>query len=193
MTVRPDFPSNRLLAVGSLVISVLIYGFLLWLIYVFELSNYAGNGLLWLPHFNATCNAISATAVCAGIVFVYRRNVTGHAVAMISALVASGAFLVGYLVHHTVHGDTSFEGTGWIRGLYFFLLITHIILAGVALPLIVSTVSLAALRRFSTHRRVARWTYPIWIYVSVTGVAVWFFLRILPRAGSNTEMLSLLP
>jgi len=88
-------------------------------------------------------------------------------------------FLIGYLTHHSVSGDTRFSGEGFIRPVYFFILITHIVMAAVALPLILNTLSFAALRRWSAHRRFARWTYPIWIYVSVTGVLVWLFLRVL--------------
>lgn len=178
-TLATPFPSNRLLTLSNLLLSALIYGFLMWLIYAFELSRYSGEGLAWLPHFNAACNALSASAVVTGICFISRGRRRAHAIAMILALSASAAFLIGYLVHHAIHGDTRFGGTGWLRTAYFFILITHILLAGVALPLILNTVSLAALRRFQAHRRLARWTYPIWIYVSLTGVAVWFFLRIL--------------
>ncbi|MFP4283295.1 MAG: DUF420 domain-containing protein [Opitutales bacterium] len=174
--------SNRVLTVINLVLSGAILTFLLWLIYAFELEDGVGR-LSWLPHFNAACNAASATAVACGVVLIRRRRKRAHAVAMITATLASAAFLVGYLVHHTVQGDTRFLGTGFIRPVYFFILITHVVLAAVALPLILNTLSFAALRRFEVHRRIARWTYPVWLYVSITGVLVWFFLRVLYPAG----------
>ena len=94
---------------------------------------------------------------------------------MIVATLTSAAFLVGYLTHHSLHGDTAFTGTGAVRIVYFTILISHIVLSGVALPLILNTLSFAALKRFDAHRWIAKWTYPIWLYVSITGVLIWFF------------------
>lgn len=171
--------SNRTVVIGNLFLSAGLYGFLMWLIYAFELDSHHGDGLLWLPGFNAACNAVSASAVALGMVAIKRQRKTTHAVTMIFATAASALFLAGYLVHHTIHGDTRYLGQGLLRPLYFTILITHILMSAIALPLILNTLSFAALRRFQAHRRVGRWTYPIWLYVSVTGVAVWFFLRVL--------------
>ena len=170
--------SNRAIITLNLVLSVAIYAGLMWLIYAFELKERWGGGLPWLPHFNAACNATSATAVALGVWLIKCGRKQAHAAAMIFATLASAAFLVGYLSHHTLHGDTAFSGTGFIRTVYFTILISHIVLSGIALPLILNTLSFAALRRFDAHRRIARWTYPIWLYVSVTGVMIWFFLRV---------------
>mgnify|MGYP005852564037 CR=1 FL=1 len=170
--------SNRSIIILNIALSAGIYAGLMWLIYAFELKERWADGLPWLPHFNAACNATSATAVLIGLCFIRRGRKQVHAAAMIAATLASAAFLVGYLTHHTLHGDTPFNGTGAIRVVYFAILISHIILSGVALPLILNTLSFAALRRFAAHRRIARWTYPVWLYVSVTGVVIWFFLRI---------------
>lgn len=170
--------SNRVITVINLVLSTVIYAGLMWLIYAFELKERWADGLPWLPHFNAACNATSAMAVALGIWLIKSGRKQAHAAAMVFATLASAAFLVGYLAHHTLHGDTPFTGTGAIRTVYFAILISHIILSGVTLPLILNTLSFAALRRFEAHRRIARWTYPIWLYVSVTGVTIWFFLRI---------------
>lgn len=170
--------SNRAITILNLALSAVIYAGLMWLIYAFELKERWADGLPWLPHFNAACNATSATAVALGVWLIKSGKKQAHAVAMIFATLASAAFLVGYLTHHTLHGDTPFTSTGAIRTVYFAILISHIILSGVALPLILNTLSFAALRRFEAHRRIARWTYPVWLYVSVTGVIIWFFLRI---------------
>jgi putative membrane protein len=151
----------------------------MWLIYAFELKNRFSDGLHWLPHFNAGCNACSALALSAGIILIKTGRRKAHAAAMITATVASAAFLAGYLAHHTLHGDTTFIGQGGVRIVYFCILISHIILSGIALPLILNTLTFAALRRFDSHKRIARWTYPIWLYVSITGVLVWLFLRVL--------------
>ncbi len=170
--------SNRAITIVNLALSAVIYIGLMWLIYAFELEELWRDGLPWLPHFNAACNATSASAVALGIWFIRQGKKQAHAAAMIAATLASAAFLVGYLTHHTLHGDTPFIGTGAVRSVYFAILISHIILAGVALPLILNTLTFAALRRFEAHRRIARWTYPVWLYVSVTGVVIWFFLRV---------------
>lgn len=170
--------SNRAVTLLNIVLSVIIYTGLMWLIYAFELKTVWAEGLPWLPNFNAACNATSASAVVLGIWFIHQKKKQAHAISMIAATLASAAFLVGYLTHHTLHGDTPFSGSGIIRPIYFAILISHIILSGIALPLILNTLSFAALRRFDAHRRIARWTYPIWLYVSITGVTIWFFLRI---------------
>lgn len=170
--------SNRAITLFNIALSAVIYAGLMWLIYAFELEERWRDGLPWLPHFNAACNATSATAVALGLWFIRGGKKRAHATAMIAATSASAAFLMGYLAHHTLHGDTPFTGTGTLRMVYFAILISHIILAGVALPLILNTLSFAALRRFDAHRRIARWTYPVWLYVSVTGVVIWFFLRV---------------
>lgn len=171
--------SNRSVIVVNLLLSGALFAFLMWLIYAFQLDTTHGERLGWLPSFNAACNAISATAVSIGILCIRRARIRAHTIWMILGTAASALFLVGYLVHHSVSGDTRFQGQGVIRPVYFFILITHIVMAAVALPLILNTLSFAALRRWASHRRVARWTYPVWIYVSVTGVLVWVFLRVL--------------
>jgi putative membrane protein len=170
--------SNRIITLINLVLSAIIYAGLMWLIYAFELKERWSDGLPWLPHFNAACNATSATAVVFGLWFIRQGKKQAHAAAMIAATLASAAFLIGYLTHHTLHGDTPFNGAGTVRIVYFTILISHIILSAVALPLILNTLCFAALRRFDAHRRIARWTYPVWLYVSVTGVMIWFFLRV---------------
>jgi putative membrane protein len=102
---------------------------------------------------------------------------------MVGALVASALFLVCYLVYHYVHGDTKFTGVGAIRTVYFVILVSHILLSAVAFPLALSTVWFASRARFGTHRRIARVTFPLWLYVSVTGVLIFFLLRGSPPAA----------
>jgi len=158
-------------------LSGLAVALLLWLIYGFELDEKSWE-LAFLPAFNASCNALSASLVVAALIAVKRQRFRLHGGLMTGALLASALFLVGYLVHHALHGDTRFTGTGFIRPVYFALLISHVLLSIVALPLVLNTVYFAATRQWSLHRRLARWTYPIWLYVSVTGVLVFFFLRV---------------
>lgn len=178
--------SNRLLIAINVGLSALICLGLMWLIFLFDLKNVEPGALSWLPHFNAFCNATSATFLTIGIILIKKGNKRAHAFSMIAATIASGSFLVGYLVHHTVHGDTKTTLEGALRVIYFTILISHVLLSIVALPLVLNTLSFAALKRFDAHKAVARWTYPIWLYVSVTGVLVWFFLRILAPAMQGT-------
>lgn len=161
-------------------VSALILLFLFWLIYFKEPPKQAPSGIFAkLPGWNAFFNAMSASFVAAGIVFIKRQQKKAHATCMIAATCASAAFLVGYLIHHSLHGDTSFQGTGWIRPVYFFILISHILLAMATLPMVLTTLYFAVTKRFRAHRKIARYTYPIWLYVSITGVLVFVFLRLL--------------
>jgi len=129
-----------------------------------------------LPLLNACLNATSAALLSAGWVFIRRRRVTAHKTCMVSALVVSIAFLVSYVTYHALAGSRPFGGVGWIRAVYFPLLISHIVLAAVIVPLALTTVYRALRGDFARHRRIARFTLPIWLYVSVTGVLVYWML-----------------
>lgn len=129
-----------------------------------------------LPHVNALLNSVSAILLLTGYYFVRRRNVEAHRRCMLAALGNSGLFLVSYLVYHFSVGSVRFEGQGWIRLVYFAVLISHTVLATAIVPLVVVTVVRALRQRFDKHRAIARWTLPLWIYVSVTGVAVYWML-----------------
>jgi uncharacterized membrane protein YozB (DUF420 family) len=130
----------------------------------------------WLPEFNAAMNATSAALVSSGYVFIRRGRVAAHRACMIAALAASTLFLAGYLTHHARIGSMPFRGTGGVRAIYFSILLTHTILAVVILPLIALTVVRAARGEFDAHARIARVTLPLWLYVSVTGVFVYWML-----------------
>jgi len=129
-----------------------------------------------LPALNATLNATSGALLVIGWLMIKSGRVGAHKVFMGSAFAVSTLFLVSYLVYHAQVGSVPYTGTGSIRAVYFAILITHIILAAVTLPLALVTIVLALRGRFQTHRRVARWTLPIWLYVSVTGVVVYLML-----------------
>ena len=126
-----------------------------------------------LPTINATLNAISAILLTTGYVFTRRRKIHAHRNCMIASFVVSMLFLISYLTYHYKAGSTPFEGDGWIRPVYFIILISHIILAFLILPLAIRTLYLAWRKRFTTHRRIARWTFPIWLYVSITDVIIY--------------------
>ena len=129
-----------------------------------------------LPTVNATLNTISTVFLTIGFLMIRRRKIVAHRNCMIAAFVVSGLFLTSYLIYHYHAGSTPFEGSGWIRSIYFAVLIPHIILAATILPLALITLYLALRKRFAKHRRIARWTLPIWLYVSVTGIIVYWML-----------------
>lgn len=162
--------------VPILVLSALIAASLIWLIY-FKGKVEAPDWVNSLPAANATFNSLSALCLVCGYLNIRRKNRVTHMRFMLSATVFSALFLVSYVTYHFYHGDTHFPGLGWIRPVYFFILITHIGLSMVALPLILGTLWFSLRSQFGIHRKIARWTFPIWLYVSVTGVLVWGILR----------------
>jgi uncharacterized membrane protein YozB (DUF420 family) len=129
-----------------------------------------------LPALNAFLNGTAAIFLLAGYVCIRRRQKGWHRISMLGAFTASALFLVSYVVYHATAGSKLFPGTGWTRPAYFFLLITHVTLAAVILPMALVTLSHALHARFAAHRRIARWTLPLWLYVSVTGVVIYVVL-----------------
>ena len=129
-----------------------------------------------LPTVNATLNTISTVLLTIGFLMIRRQKIVAHRNCMIAAFVVSGLFLTSYLIYHYHAGSTPFEGSGWIRSVYFAVLIPHIILAATILPLALITLYLALRKQFTRHRRIARWTLPIWLYVSITGIIVYWML-----------------
>jgi uncharacterized membrane protein YozB (DUF420 family) len=125
---------------------------------------------------NASLNGVSAILLAGGYAAIRTGRVAVHKRFMISAFAVSSAFLVSYLVYHYRVGHVAFQGQGWIRPVYFVLLITHTILAIVIVPMILVTLRRAWLERFDRHRIIARWTLPLWFYVSVTGVIVYLMV-----------------
>lgn len=125
---------------------------------------------------NATLNAISAILLTAGFIFIVRGKIRAHRACMLSAFGTSAAFLISYVIYHIRVGNVRFLGQGWIRPVYFTLLISHVFLAIVILPLAIITLTRALREQFDRHRRIARWTLPLWLYVSVTGVIVYVML-----------------
>ncbi len=144
-----------------------------------SLPNLAWYGIL--PHVNASLNATSALLLTAGYFFIRRKRVTAHKTCMISALVVSLLFLISYLTYHYQVGSVRFTGKGWIRPVYFSILISHTVLAAAIVPLVLITLRRALKGRFDKHVRIARWTLPVWLYVSITGVLVYWMLYHLYR------------
>ena len=130
----------------------------------------------WLPRLNAGLNGASAVLLTAGTLFIRRRQVKRHRFCMLSAFGLSALFLISYVIYHAFAGSTQFPGPPYIRPIYLAILISHIVLAIVVLPLALTTLYRAWQGTFIQHRRIARWTLPIWLYVSVSGVAVYLLL-----------------
>jgi len=129
-----------------------------------------------LPALNAVLNALSAVLLLAGYRFIRRREIARHRLCMLAAFGVSVAFLTSYLIYHAQVGSVRFPGTGFIRPVYFAILITHTLLAISVPPLAIITLARGLGGRFERHRSIARWTFPIWLYVSVTGVVVYWML-----------------
>jgi putative membrane protein len=130
----------------------------------------------FLPHLNAVLNTTSALLLLAGFRFIRLGRIQAHRNCQLTAVSTSALFLISYLTYHYYHGATRFAGQGLVRPVYFAILITHTILAVVIVPLIIVTLYRAARGDFIRHRRIARWTLPLWLYVSVTGVIVYLML-----------------
>ncbi len=126
--------------------------------------------------FNAVINTLVSVLLVAGMVFIRSRNYQMHKRSMLTAMLLSVLFLVSYICHHLFAGDTKFGGTGSIRYVYYFILITHILLAAIILPFILFTTYRAMIAEWPQHRKLARITWPIWLYVSITGVVVYLMI-----------------
>jgi putative membrane protein len=170
---------NTKAAIGViLAISLAATLFLFWLIYVHPATDAASKQLSFLPTLNALLNALSATALLIGYVQIRAKRKAAHKAAMITAFVFSTLFLVSYIVHHALHGDVRYPMGAAFRTAYLILLSSHIVLAIVSLPLVLITFFFALTGRFKPHKAVARWTFPLWLYVSVTGVITYAMLRL---------------
>lgn len=157
-------------------LSVAVVALINWLTY-FRTPGEIPSWAVSLPGLNACFNLSSALCLSAGYIAIRRGNKELHLRLMVGALFLTLGFLVSYLAYHVYAGDTKFLGTGWIRTLYFFILISHIALSIINFPMALCVVFFSVTGRFEKHKRLARLCFPIWLYVSVTGVAVYFFLK----------------
>jgi putative membrane protein len=169
--------TSRAAIAAILVISAAATTFLFWLIYIHPAAASSGQ-YAFLPAVNALLNGLSATALLVGFACIRARRIAAHRASMITAFVFSTLFLVGYILHHALHGDVRYPAHADFRTFYLCLLASHIVLAVVALPLVLVTFFFSLSGRFSQHRKVARWTFPLWLYVSVTGVVTYVMLRL---------------
>jgi putative membrane protein len=164
-----------------LVFSAAAMAFLFWLIYVHPAMDAARRELTFLPGLDALLNGLSATALLMGFAFIHgpktwAGRIRAHRTAMMTAFGFSAVFLAIYITNYALHGETIYPGHGMIRAVYLIILISHILLSMICLPLVLITFFLSLSGRIPSHRKVARWTFPIWLYVSVTGVVVYVML-----------------
>jgi len=160
-----------------LVISAAASAFLFWLIYVHPAAA-TSTQFAFLPALNAVLNGLSATALLIGYTFIRAKRIKAHRTAMMTAFGFSTLFLVSYIAHHALHGDVRYPLHAAFRGPYLALLASHIVLAVVSLPLVLTTFFFSLTGRIPQHRKIARWTFPLWLYVSVTGVITYMMLRL---------------
>jgi putative membrane protein len=159
------------------VVSVAALAVLSWLL-VFRGGSGAGEAdLRFMPALNATLNAAAAVLLVGGWVAIKRKRPDLHRYFMVAAFAASALFLVGYLAYHAVHGDTRFGGTGAVKAVYLAVLASHVLSSIGVVPLALTAFWFAWKKEFARHTRVTRWLFPIWLYVSVTGVVVYLMLR----------------
>jgi putative membrane protein len=165
-------PSVALPVALIVAVSAAAVCFLLWLLYLHHPLDASVSRLRFLPTLNATLNGLCTISLLTGFYFIRRRNIPAHRVSMVVAFVFSSLFLVSYIINHALHGETLFPGFGTVRTVYLSILASHVILSVVALPMVLTTFFLSLSGRFPQHRKLARFTLPIWLYVSVTGVVV---------------------
>ncbi len=161
-----------------LAISAAASFFLFWLIYKHPAADTSSVRLPFLPALNALLNGLSAMALLIGFTFIRARRIAAHRASMIAAFLFSTLFLVSYILHHYLHGDVRYPVHAAFRSVYLPVLASHIVLAVVTLPLVLVTFFFSLSGRFPQHRKVARWTFPLWLYVSVTGVFTYAMLRL---------------
>jgi putative membrane protein len=175
---NPDYHTPPSVVAGIIGVSAVASLFLTWLVYYHAPVDVAGTHLAFLPALDAVLNAVCAVFLGFGFWHIRQRDVVKHRNSMFGAFIVSSVFLVAYVVNHLLHGDILFpRAYPTARFIYLWILLTpHILLAIIALPMILITFFLSLTGRFPAHRRLARWTFPIWLYVSVSGVIVYAML-----------------
>lgn len=178
MSASPASPrlSDRGFYILNAALSAAALAFLAYLLLVRQADG-IGADLSFMPAVNACFNAAAAVLLVLAVIAIKKKQVARHQALMISAFAASSLFLVGYLAYHYVHGDTKYPGTGGMRAVYLLVLASHVILSLPVVPMCLAAFYFAFRRRFATHKKITKILFPIWLYVSVTGVVVFLMLR----------------
>lgn len=178
MTVTATQQSGTRPAIAAiLAISAAATLFLFWLIYIHPAAA-TSEQFAFLPALNAILNGCAAISLLIGYTFIRARKIKQHRAAMITAFGFSTLFLISYILHHALHGDVRYPAHAALRSVYLPILASHIILSTIALPMILVTFFFSLSGRIPQHRRIARWTFPLWLYVSITGVITYVMLRL---------------
>lgn len=159
-----------------IILSVLVPLIVLVLMNLPERYNFLGVKVGIFPLFHALINGLTAVLLMAGYFFIRLGNMKMHRNIMISAFVLSCIFLVSYVISKISNDPIPYEGTGYLRPIYFFILISHIVLSAIIVPLVLFTMYRGLIKEYGKHRKIARWTFPIWLYVAITGVLVYLFM-----------------
>ncbi len=174
---RPIGLSPKQFGATNAVVTLAAMSFLVWVVYFHE-GNAGASGTP-VPLINAILNGTSAVLISVGLWAIKQRKRTLHMQLMIAAFASSTLFLVNYVYYHFSHGDTHFAGQGVVRPIYFTVLISHVLLSMVTFPMILTSFYLGLSNRLVAHRRLSKWTWAGWMYVSVTGVVVYFMLHVI--------------
>ncbi len=159
-----------------IILSVLVPLIVLVLMNLPDRYNFLGVEVGAFPLFHAIINGLTAVLLMSGYFFIRAGNMKMHRNVMISAFILSCIFLVSYVISKISNDPISFEGTGYLRPIYFFILISHIVLSAIIVPLVLFTMYRGLTKEYEKHRKIARWTFPIWLYVAITGVLVYLFM-----------------
>jgi putative membrane protein len=170
-----DYTRYKIILGGLGIIVPLLVAVLFYFKGIFKIEG-ADAYLRMLPAVNAGLNSLTAVALLVGYYFIRQKNVLAHRTAMGTAFALGGLFLLSYVAYHSQVESTHFGGVGTIRAVYFFLLLTHISLAVVTVGLVLFTLYFALTGQYTKHKAIARWTFPVWLYVSVTGIIVYFMI-----------------
>lgn len=170
--ITPNLKYNRVIGVLALVVPLLV-AFLLGIRQKVDLGDWTKV----LPHLNGIINTLTTLLLLVGLYYIRQKNIVMHRIAMTSAFVLGSIFLISYVLYHLSNESTTFGGEGAIRSLYFFLLVSHIVLSIVVVWYVLRAIYFAYSGQIAAHRKVVRWAYPIWLYVSTTGVIVYLMIR----------------
>jgi len=170
-----DYTKYKLVLGGLGIIVPVLVAILFYFKGIFQIEG-AAKHLYWLPALNAGLNSLTALTLLSGFYFIRQKNVLAHRASMLTAFGLGALFLISYVAYHSQVPSTHFGGEGAARMVYFFLLLTHISLAVVTVALVLFTLYFALTGQYTKHKAIARWTFPVWLYVSVTGVIVYFMI-----------------
>ena len=168
--------SERAISIIIMMVSIFVPGLIAVLFYISPPEFATNVNLTFFPRFHALLNSLTAICLICGVFFIRRKQIRQHRASMLTAFFLSVVFLLSYVTYHSLHESTPYPGVGVIRTVYLIILASHIILAALILPLILFTFAKALNNKIVQHRKLARWTFPLWLYVAVTGVLVYIFM-----------------